>query len=100
MKWRQWICALTCLTIAIPASAYIGPGAGISFIGSLFSALLVVFLSIAAVLSWPLRYLWRRTRRLIREARGLPPITVEGDKAEEGVPPGTSAQQEAASARN
>lgn len=49
--------------LTTPAMAYIGPGAGISFLGSFLSALIVILLAIAAILFWPLRYLWRRLRR-------------------------------------
>lgn len=46
-----------------PALAYIGPGAGVSFLGSIWALLVGVVLAIAAVLFWPLRYLFRRMRR-------------------------------------
>ncbi len=63
--------------------AYIGPGAGVSFLGSLFSTLLVILLAIGAVLIWPLRYAWRRMRRLGREARDEQdaPQTMEANQA-------------------
>jgi hypothetical protein len=61
--------AMACLLISTPALAYIGPGAGISFLGSLFSTLMVILLTIGAILFWPLRYLWRRLRRLSRETK-------------------------------
>lgn len=69
MYHRIWFPALACLLISTPALAYIGPGAGISFLGSLFSTLMVILLTIGAVLFWPLRYIWRRLRRLSREAK-------------------------------
>lgn len=43
--------------------AYIGPGAGISFFGSLLTTLIVIVLAVFAVLFWPVRYLWRRWRK-------------------------------------
>ncbi|MFO1352226.1 MAG: hypothetical protein U1F68_16705 [Gammaproteobacteria bacterium] len=54
-----------------PLLAYIGPGAGISFLGSLFTMLLVGLVAIASVLFWPVRYLWRRWRK--------PPAVVNGN---------------------
>ncbi len=51
------------LAAATPALAYIGPGAGISFVGSLFTTLVVALLTIAAILFWPVRYLLRRLRK-------------------------------------
>ena len=44
------------------AFAYVGPGAGISLLGSVATTLLVVLLAIGAILFWPVRYLWRRMR--------------------------------------
>jgi hypothetical protein len=49
---------------ACTAEAYIGPGAGVSFFGSLWAILVGIVLSLAAVLFWPLRWAVRRTRRL------------------------------------
>jgi hypothetical protein len=65
----KWIVGLVCLTASVPALAYIGPGAGISFIGSLFSTFMVVLLALSAILLWPLRYAWRRAKRLVRESK-------------------------------
>jgi hypothetical protein len=50
-----------------PAPAYIGPGAGISVLGSLLSILATVFVAIGAVLFWPLRKLMKR-RKARRES--------------------------------
>lgn len=73
---RRWevleVSALSkCLVLLIAcafsgaANAYIGPGAGISFIGSLFTVLMAVFVAFAAVLVWPIRYLFRRLRKKV-----------------------------------
>jgi len=60
---------LTCflLVLASPALAYIGPGAGISVVGSLLSILATFFVAIGAILFWPLRKLIKR-RRARRES--------------------------------
>lgn len=58
----KWSSAVVLLTTALPAFSYIGPGAGAVFFGSLFSAIAVFFVSLFAVLMWPLRRLWRRLR--------------------------------------
>ena len=47
---------------AVAADAYIGPGAGISFLGSLWAVLVGIVLALVAILSWPVRVLWRRLR--------------------------------------
>lgn len=44
------------------ASAYIGPGAGLSVLGSLWAVLVGIVLALFAILSWPVRLLWRRLR--------------------------------------
>lgn len=71
-RHRVVLLLLLLAAVAMPAHAYIGPGAGISFIGSLFSTLMVFLVAIGAVLFWPVRYLWRRLRRLSREAKQAP----------------------------
>lgn len=47
---------------AAPAAAYIGPGAGISFVGSLFTWLIGILIALFAILFWPIRALVRRAR--------------------------------------
>ena len=63
MIFRLWT-ALFLLFLAGNALAYIGPGAGISFLGSFFAAIVAVFAALFAVLLWPIRYLIRRMKRL------------------------------------
>ena len=47
-----------------PAAAYIGPGAGISVLGSLLGILATIFVAIGAILFWPLRtFVQRRKAR-------------------------------------
>ena len=47
------------------AFAYVGPGAGISVLGSLFSILATIVVAIGAIIFWPLRkYMKRRKARL------------------------------------
>ena len=45
-----------------PVAAYIGPGAGISVLGSLMGILVTVFVAIGAILLWPLRKMLRKRR--------------------------------------
>ena len=53
-----------CLLIVASASAdaYIGPGAGLSVLGSLWTVLVGIALALFALLSWPIRAAWRRLR--------------------------------------
>ena len=50
------------LTMAPAAFAYIGPGAGISVIGSLVGLLATILLAVGAVLFWPFRRWWKKMR--------------------------------------
>ena len=42
------------------ASAYIGPGSGISIVGSLFGLLATIFLAVGAILFWPYRRMLKK----------------------------------------
>lgn len=48
--------------VAMPASAYIGPGAGLSFLGSLATWLVGILIALFAILFYPIRILIRRLR--------------------------------------
>jgi hypothetical protein len=50
------------------AVAYIGPGAGITILGALWSVIVVVFVAIGSVLLWPFRVLLRRHRNRAAKA--------------------------------
>lgn len=54
--------ALMLLAPAHPALAYIGPGAGISVVGSLLGILATFLVAIGAILFWPLRKLMKRRK--------------------------------------
>lgn len=59
---------VTLLAISGQALAYIGPGAGISVVGSLLSILATFFVAIGAILFWPIRKMLKR-RKARREAQ-------------------------------
>ncbi len=48
--------------IPLPALAYIGPGAGISFFGSLIGVVVTVLVAIGAILLWPVRRMMKKRR--------------------------------------
>jgi len=72
---------LLLLTIAAalasaPALAYIGPGAGAGFIGSLLTTLSVIVVSLLAILVWPIRLIIKRWRK--RKAAAAAPVAQAG----------------------
>jgi hypothetical protein len=52
------------LCLSFSASAYVGPGAGISVLGSLLGILATIVLAIAAILMWPVRKMLKRKKAL------------------------------------
>ena len=51
------------LAWAVPADAYVGPGAGLSLLGALWGLLAAVLAAIGFILFWPIRRLWRGAGR-------------------------------------
>ncbi|WP_404424894.1 hypothetical protein [Thalassospira australica] len=56
------LAAATLLT-ALPAQAYVGPGAGLSLISALWAVLAAVFVAVGFVLLWPIRKMMRNRKR-------------------------------------
>ena len=48
--------------VSVPALAYVGPGAGISVLGSLLGILATIVLAIAAIVMWPLRKMMKKKK--------------------------------------
>jgi len=93
MFMKQTGVVVICLALfALPdiAQAYIGPGAGITFIGALIGVVLAILSAIGFILFWPIRRLLRRMKAKgnveaeVMEAEDAPPI--EEDPAREGAP--------------
>ena len=63
--------SLCLIAAAIPAYAYIGPGAGITMLGALWGVIVAVVLAAGAVLFYPVRVLTRRFRRPAPAATSL-----------------------------
>ena len=72
------------------AQAYIGPGAGITFIGALIGVVLAILSAISFILFWPIRRFLKRRKAKgnveaeVMEAEDAPPA--EEDPAREGAP--------------
>jgi predicted AlkP superfamily phosphohydrolase/phosphomutase len=64
---------LTLVWLAVPAQAYVGPGAGIAVVSSLFVVLTTIVIAVLALLTWPFRMLWKLIRRR-RKRTGKPLI--------------------------
>ena len=74
------IIVLLLLTLsASPAAAYIGPGAGISVLGSLLGILATIFVAIGVILFWPIKKLMKR-RKATKETE----VSGETDKSGHG----------------
>jgi len=64
------ILTVTLLTVApIAAQAYVGPGAGISLLGSLWGLIVGVVVALAMILFWPIRIMLRK-RKVAQAAEG------------------------------
>ena len=50
-----------------PAFAYVGPGAGLSLLGTLWGVLIAVLAAVSFLVLWPLRRLMRQRRARGRE---------------------------------
>jgi hypothetical protein len=59
--------SLLALAVVRPAAAYIGPGAGLTAIGTMFAVVVVAFLAVVGVAWYPVMRLLRR-RRTTRSA--------------------------------
>lgn len=56
-----------CLTLApLAASAYVGPGAGLSLLGALWALLVAVAAAIVFLFVWPIRRMRRRKREAMK----------------------------------
>ena len=53
--------------VSAPALAYVGPGAGISVLGSLLGILATIVLAIAAIVMWPLRKMMKKKKAAAAE---------------------------------
>jgi hypothetical protein len=63
------------LATTAPASAYIGPGAGITMLGALWGVIMAVVIALGAVVWWPVRAL----RRKITRRRADPSVGTEAN---------------------
>jgi ABC-type sulfate transport system permease component len=55
-------------TMPETASAYFGPGAGVTMLGALWGVILAVAFALFAFLAWPIRAMLRRRKKAAAEA--------------------------------
>ena len=60
---KRTLLAAALLATAMPAAAYVGPGAGLSLLGSLWGLIVAVVLIVGGLLLLPARLLLRRMRK-------------------------------------
>lgn len=80
------------LSASAPAAAYVGPGAGLSLLGSLLWLLLAILTAIGIILYWPIRV-------LIRWIRGAWPARTTRTRAPRATPERDEDESAADSAR-
>jgi len=61
--------SLTCV-VSTPAAAYLGPGAGLSAIGSLLALVLAVVVAVFGFLWYPLKRIMKKRRQLAEQNEG------------------------------
>lgn len=67
-RWLSLVAAIASLCVAIPAQAYVGPGAGVTLIGALVGLVSAIGLALWAVIRWPIRRLLAR-RKAARDSK-------------------------------
>ena len=82
---------LLSMAAAPVAFAYIGPGSGISLVGSLLGLLVTILLAVGAVIIWPYRRMLRKRRQKNLDAKArdnilcdAPEIADKASGAEDG----------------
>jgi hypothetical protein len=74
--------------LSTQALGYVGPGAGLSLVGSFFALLLTILIAVGIVVSWPIRLLIKRLRNKKLSAQELPAEVVENQHS--GLKPQTT----------
>jgi len=59
-RYKAGFIALLLFVSSVPAVAYVGPGAGLTLLGSLLGLIFAILFVLFGIVSWPLRMLWRR----------------------------------------
>lgn len=72
MRHALFCLLVTVLTIGIvgDASAYVGPGAGLSLVGAFWGLAVAVFAALSFIILWPLRRMFKKTSARQDESPG------------------------------
>ena len=82
-KYKALAACAIITSLATPALAYVGPGAGITMLGALWAVIVAVVLAFGAVLFWPFRMLLRKWRKKPAGAAAEPELSpADSGKAE------------------
>jgi uncharacterized membrane-anchored protein len=88
-----WLIIITSITLSVLspfAMAYVGPGAGLTLIGSLIGVVVAILMAIGVILFWPLRILIRRLRGTPAQNSTTPNSTTPNDHAKPVNPVGSN----------
>jgi membrane protein implicated in regulation of membrane protease activity len=78
MKFLAVLTAAVLTLSALPALAYVGPGAGLSLLGAFWGLLIAVLAALAFVVLYPIRRLMRARKRPVETQ---PAVAGDGPKA-------------------
>lgn len=54
--------ALALAVVAVPAQAYVGPGAGLSLLSALWALVAAIFAAVAFIVMWPVRKMLKQRK--------------------------------------
>lgn len=58
------------VAMAVPAAAYVGPGAGLSLLGALWGLVIAIAMAIGFILLWPFRRMLRKRKAAAQTTSG------------------------------
>ena len=62
MRISGFVLAIFCAVLAAPAYAYVGPGPGLTMLGSLVGLVASLLLALLMILAWPMRLYYKKMK--------------------------------------